>query len=69
LLLYITDSMAAGPSRRASPVSRRQETSVIYSFAPSLAAVTFSRCLSWVNAVSICGASGNTLHWILLLVY
>jgi hypothetical protein len=58
LCTYITYSMAAGPSRRTSAVSRQQETTGICSLALQLG-----------NVVGLCGASGNTLYWVLLLVY
>jgi hypothetical protein len=62
VVLHITDSMAAGPSRRASPVLASPVSS-----RHLLSRSPFFKVPSLGNVVRLCGASGNTLYWVLLL--
>jgi hypothetical protein len=69
VVVHITDSKAAGQSVLASPVSRQQETTVICALALSLSSSDFKVPQLGNIVVSLCGASGNTLYWVLLLAY
>jgi hypothetical protein len=51
----------------ANPVSRHKETTVICSLALSSSDSKVPQLGNVV--VSLCGASGNTLYWVLLLVF
>jgi hypothetical protein len=68
VVVHITDSMAAGPSR---PVV--SATQVLYSPQQESTVISLSSKSDFkvpqLGVVSLYGASGNTLYWALLLVY